>query len=462
MTHIFVAKIRIYLVKSFFWVHKIAYYHRNLYFCIVNKKKIYEYLSSAESGNLKAQGELCQVFFNDKEISRAMSGDFWDRVYRIAQEGKDYANFIMHCRYFDDPSQSRQSFDYIRKAIRHKDVPLAVLRLGVSFAQGIGTIENHVLANYYYEMALTMGCQEAIGYIDHEYDTGRRSILHDVEKAIKRTVFPPPQLFALLKVRIEKERAKKNYGHLSVIRDYITIFYPDYDPEKAVNDILNDKDTIDADICYSMSTPSNHSECNVDLLDSMQEQLFAPITQDQELFQAIIECGYADLVNGSDREILQCIVNLTSSYDNICDKFEVDRKEIAYLDPTEVLPYIKVSFMTLLRRQVFRCILSIKDIDPIIEEQFLNHLDSEEQLLNICETIKDQDVQMFLISFVELNIDVETSMLDLHSLLDLYRNHRLDALVKRLNDFIRTLTDAGIEHHLPEFTIESLPRIELA
>lgn len=442
-------------------VHKIAYLLRNLYICNMNQKIIYEYLSSAKSGNLKAQGKLCQIFFEDKDIGRAMPDDFWAKVDRIAQDGNDYANFIMHCRYFDDPAQSGKSYYYIRKAIRHKNVPLAILRLGASYAQGGGIKGNHTLANYYFDMALAMGCQEASRFIDYEYETGRRNLVHDVKKAINFTDYPTPQIVDDLFKRIERERNKKNYGILSKLREYLPLFYRHYSHDKAFDDILNNRDTVDADICYSISTPSNQSEFCVDLLESLLDQLFAPITQDKDLLQAIIELGYVDLTEGSERELLQCIVNLTSAYDTICERYNVEKKEIAHLDPPDLLPYIKVSFMTQIRRQAFRCLLSIKDIDPRIADDFLNNLDNEEQLLNINEEIKDKDVQLFLISFVELNIDIETIMLDLHVLLNSYRDHQLNTLAKHLNVFVRRLTDTGIKHQLPEFTPENLPPIKL-
>ena len=45
-----------------------------------------------------------------------------------------------------------------RKAIRTATDPMAFVHLGQLYAQGIGTRENHVLANYFYDKALAMGC----------------------------------------------------------------------------------------------------------------------------------------------------------------------------------------------------------------------------------------------------------------------------------------------------------------
>ena len=56
-----------------------------------------------------------------------------------------------------------------RKAIRGGKDPMAFLSLGKLYAQGIGTTENHVLANYFYEKALYMGSKEAERFISYRY-----------------------------------------------------------------------------------------------------------------------------------------------------------------------------------------------------------------------------------------------------------------------------------------------------
>ena len=91
----------------------------------------------------------------------------------------------------------------------------------------------------------------------------------------------------------------------------------------------------------------------------------------------------------------------------------------------------------------------------------MNHLDSDEQLLNVCEEVKDEDLQLFLISFVELNIDTDSLEITYQKLLNSYRSHRLDELANHLNTFVSRLTAVKIEHQLPTFTPENLPHIKL-
>ena len=213
-----------------------------------------------------------------------------------------------------------------RKAIRGGKDPKAFLNLGCLYAQGIGTSENHTLAYYFYEKALNMGCQEAEKYLSHEYDTGMRDIvkdfIHAVNIADSIDDIPPAKMDRFRK-QIEKARIKKNYGILSRLRDDLHIFYPDYNHKKAFDDILNDCDTVNADICYALSTIDNYSDVDVDTTESLLAQLYVPITQDTDLFQRILDSENGDLLDSNVGEILQCLVNFTHSYDMICKKYEV-------------------------------------------------------------------------------------------------------------------------------------------
>ena len=351
-----------------------------------------------------------------------------------------------------------------RKAIRGGKDPKAFLNLGSLYAQGIGTTENHTLAYYFYEKALNMGCQEAEKYMSHEYVTGMRDFVKDFIHAVNMTDSIddiPPAKMARFKRQMEKERIKKNYGILSRLRDDLHLFYPDYDHKKAFDDILNNRNTVNADICYALSTIDNFSDINTDLIESMLSQLYVPITKDTVLFQRIVDSGNLDLLDSNVREIIQCLVNFTHSYDMICKRYEVEKKDINSITATDMFPYFNVPLMSLLRRQAFRCVLSIKDLGPYMNN-YLEHLDSDDYLLNICETIHDEDIQLFLISYIELHLDINNQQAEYLSLLRSFRNHDTDALAQHLNMFVKKLTDSDIEHQLSEFTPDTLPPIELS
>jgi hypothetical protein len=303
----------------------------------------------------------------------------------------------------------------IQKAIKGGKDPRAFLHLGIIYAQGIGTEQDEILATYFIKKAHDMGCKET-----------------------------------------------KEYLNMTFIRQHLELFYPEYNREKAISDILNNRHTIDADILFTLSTTDNRSEIYVESQDRLLQQLYAPITSDTQLYKAITEADDTDLLGKDESELAQCIVNLTSSYETICKKYGIKPQKIFSLDSLGLYPYIKVSDLALLRKQGFRALLSIKDVDTAIQDKFLNCLDSDEKLLNVCEEIKDQDTQLFLISFVELNIDIESLEINSLALLNAYRNKNLMPLVEHINAFVDRLNKAGIKNHLPNYTLGNLPPIDLS
>ena len=347
-----------------------------------------------------------------------------------------------------------------RIAVRGATNPMAFVHLGNLYAKGVGTTENHVLGNYFYEKASAMGCKEADDCIEREYDNGRRDLVREVMKAVADVDHLSTYRMNRLIRRVEKERARKNYGILSYIREHLSFFYPDYDQEKAYDDIINNRDTRDADIGFSLCTGDNRSEVNIDLLESMLQQLFAPIIQDEDLYLRIIESDNHYLLDDNESELLQCLLNLRSSYDAICRCHKMVKREIAQVEGKDVFPFFRVPLIPLIRKQIFRCLLDIRGLCPQIND-FLGCLESDEQLLNICEEIEDQDIQLFLISYVEFNIDTDSILIDHQKLLKAIRNHEMAPLVDRINTFVCKLTNIEVEHQLPEFTKDSLPKISL-
>lgn len=349
------------------------------------------------------------------------------------------------------------TYDEARKAIRGGKDPVAFMHLGILYAQGIGVTQNHILAHYFLKKALDMGCKEAEEYLKVEYESGKKDFAADIESYIGEDGSASRETIVKLRAKVEVERKAKHYGNLSRIRNYLTLIYPEYNREKAIQDILNGRNTLDADILFSTCTADNTSEAYLISQDMLFQQLYAPF----EKYDVANEDIEAEWLGKDESELAQCLVNLTESYDSICQRYHVGKKEIFTLDTLRFFPYIKVNDLALLRQQGFRCLLSIKDITPVISDNFLNNLSDDKALLDVCEKIKDQDIQLFLISFVELNIDLDSLEIDSLQLLKAYRNNNLASLADRLNASAERLTSHGFKHDLPTYTAENLPPIDL-
>lgn len=338
------------------------------------------------------------------------------------------------------------SFADAQRAIREGKDPMAFFHLGILYAQGNGTTQDEILAHYFLQKALDMGCKEAEEFLELEYESGIKDFGDEINAFIEDSNDISPETIAKLKVRIEKERVAGNIGNLARIRQNLLLFYPEYNREKAISDILNNRHTVDADILFTLSTADNRSEVYIESQDRVLQELYAPITSDKQLYDTIIEANDTTLLGQDESELVQCIANLTSSYKTICKEYGIKPQDILSLDSSRLYPYIRASDLALLRRQGFRALLSIKDVEPSIRDKFLECLDSDEKLLNVCEEVKNQDIQLFLISFVELNIDIESLEITSLALLKAYRNNNLIQLSEHLNAFVDRLKGAGIRN----------------
>ena len=335
--------------------------------------------------------------------------------------------------------------------------PMAFLHLGILYAEGIGTERNDLLASYFINKALDMGSKEAIEYINIQYESGKKDFAQEIISAIGDERSITQEKLAKLRTKVESARKAKHYGILSSIGKFLPLLYSEYNRDKAIQDILNGRNTLDADILFSTCTADNTSEAYLISQDMLFQQLYAPF----EKYDVANEDIEAEWLGKDESELAQCLVNLTESYDSICQRYHVGKKEIFTLHTLKLFPDIKVNDLALLRQQGFRCLLSVKDIDLAINDNFLNSLSDDKALLDICEIIKDQDLQLFLISFVELNIDLDALEIDSLQLLRAYRNNNLAPLADRLNASVERLTRHGIKHDLPTYTAENLPPIDL-
>ncbi len=348
-----------------------------------------------------------------------------------------------------------------RKAVREATDPRAFLRLGMLYTQGIGIGKNYVLANYFFEKARTLGCKEAEHYMDIAYEAGVKDFAVDITNAIGDPAHVSHDVVDRLWHRVERERKAGNYGNLSKIREYLPLFYPNYSRKKAIEDIMNGRDTIDADILFSTCTSHNKSEVYLKSQDKLFSQLYAPITTNTALNETIKKANSEQLLEEAEKELAQCLPNLTTSYMKVCEEHKIKPKELITFNYLDFYPYIKPSTLASFRRQGFTWLLSIKDVDPVIEKRFLNNLDDDSELLNICENIIDMDLQLFLISFVEFNIDIDALELASLILLRMYWKGNMVKLALHLNHFLKQLKDIGIQHDLPYYVPQNLPKIEL-
>ena len=78
--------------------------------------------------------------------------------------------------------------------------------------------------------------------------------------------------------------------------------------------------------------------------------------------------------------------------------------------------------------------------------------ESDETILDRAEVEKDNDIQLYLILFVETLIETEAIFIDNHLLYISYEIKDFNAIAKRLDKYRCALENNGIDHNLPEAT----------
>ena len=329
--------------------------------------------------------------------------------------------------YFCNMNTNHSAYDEARRAAVESNDPIAYLRLGIIYFYGTHTERNVVLARYFIGKAISM-C------------SGK------------------PEMTALIRKHLQEECDTGNFGLLSVAHSYLSKFYPSFSRKKAIEDFMADKDTFAAKVLYSQCTSNNTSEILIHQQESLLRQLYAPIIPNDSFWST----KTIDSVLARDEgELTVCLDNFKETYQEVCDKYNIDKQDILHLDPTALFPYISPTTLYRLRRQIFKCILSFRHLDPLITRKYLTHLCDNEYLLDICPKIKDYDAVFLLISFVELNMDIEAIGLTHLKLLRSFQNDDLEPLVAHINECINRLTKAGISHPFHPFTKETLPTITL-
>ena len=328
--------------------------------------------------------------------------------------------------YFCEMNTKQFEYDEARRAAVEGNDPIAYLRLGIIYFYGTHTERNVKLARYFIGKAISMCSGD-------------------------------PEMKALIRKHLQAECNKGDYGVLSVTNKYLSQLYPSYSRKKAIDDFMADKDTFAAKVLYSQCTSSNTSEMLISQQESLLRQLYAEIIADDN-FRSTIPAKVLDKDTG---EFTVCLENFIDTYQEVCDKYDIVSQNIFYLEPIDTFPYVSPTMLYKLRRQVFKCILSFRHLDPVITKNYLTHLCNDDYLLNICQKVKDYDLVFLLISYVEINMDIEAIGKTYLKLLRSFQDNDLEPLVAHINGFINRLTKAEISHPYHFYTKETLPTIIL-
>ncbi len=230
--------------------------------------------------------------------------------------------------------------------------------------------------------------------------------------------------------------------------------------------IYPDLSLIDCDESYVENEEKNklvyalcragHNEYSLSEQDDVLNKLFSPYIQD---------CSYETSLNGLVSDITGVdkywdsdYTLFSTSYKSICSRLNIVPVDLSYFDKKDIIPFFPSSLAHRLKKQSFDIFLSLI-ISGKPQFESLNICLTDEEILNIAETSTWDDLQLFLISYVELNIETDAIILNNQNYFEAYRKKDYKQLANLLNQQISRLQKAGIHTDISEFTedaVESL------
>lgn len=249
--------------------------------------------------------------------------------------------------------------------------------------------------------------------------------------------------------KVESYRA--NFGYRTYFKDIFSHIYPDFNPQTVEKDV----DLFDD---YYTCFRAVKAEVDIEEQDCILEQLYQPMKQDssyaeslEHSFQQVM--GIASFWDNSYDEFI-------SSYHNLCTRYEIEPETMPSLDKTKLMPYFPSTLAQYYNMQSLRCFLSLFSSQCKASEKL--HALTDEEILDHAEQETDEDLQLFLIEYVELHIEIEDVMTKNHSTCCAYKKGDAESLAEALNQHKKRLDALNIKNELPEFSKDNLPEISLS
>lgn len=216
---------------------------------------------------------------------------------------------------------------------------------------------------------------------------------------------------------------------LREIGDSLNILYPNYDENSIFKD-WEHAGKIERWLFYSKNY-ANNAEKDVDLQDSFLERLHSLFVFDESLIQD------NSIYDSDIKELIQAMENYQSSYRTVCKKEEITPIEYQLPESEHLFPYMPSSVCARISYDTFNLFLTLQYVMPDIYEPMFPLLRDDSAMLDYIETLKNQDLQLFLISLIEIKLDIETIMLNNYGLYKNYRDNNMEPIVEYLNKILK-------------------------
>lgn len=247
---------------------------------------------------------------------------------------------------------------------------------------------------------------------------------------------------------------RENFGYHTYFKDIFSHIYPGFNAQAVDNYKVKNADWFNDYYTYFRAI---NTEIDVEEQDCILEQLYQPVKQDSS-YEESLKYTFQQIMNIAsfwDNDYN----NFVDSYHNLCTKYELEPEIIPPLEKTKLMPYFPSTLAQYYNMQSLRCFLSLSSCEAF---EKLRTLKDDEEILDYAEQESDVDLQLFLIEYVELHIELDAIITKNYSIYCAYKKGNTEILIEALNQYRNRLNELNLENGLPEFTEDNLPEISLS
>ncbi len=299
--------------------------------------------------------------------------------------------------------------------------------------------ENVEFHDFLMSVILDMKCETSL-----IFKTANKLFKHSPDKGL----VIPDVVIDKIRDLIMKQYEIWDYGCLQDIIESVHYLFPDFDENKAIDDFLQNNSSFEAFIFYGKNLKGLPSSVQLSKIDSFMSMLLEPIGNNS-CMNEIVQIQNDKIVSCYDIWSIP-LLNLTDSYNNIAILHHIKQPLFERCDFNDIVPFFPLSLAVECLKKALICLLSIRQYDSCLQNMI--YFDDDNKLLDIAEEVTDLDMQLFLISFVELKIDVMELIHEYQTLLANYEKGNYQELANYLNSYIHRLDAQNIKHGLNEFT----------
>ena len=238
-------------------------------------------------------------------------------------------------------------------------------------------------------------------------------------------------------------------GYLRARREHFDILFPGYRPSAiAEGDFSNERDFR---LFYAANTDFRDDQ----LVNDMGIGIYDMFKKDKS-YHKVVELQNGEIVHAGNFD--KAINNFIYAYNNLCEENpSIQKEKIDDFQFSMLVPFCSPGIIQNYCMQIMKALISVRGLFKDKWQEVLSSLRDQDKLLDIAEVTKDDNLQLLLIEYVELQIEADGIFTYAKKLSLLYFDNDKKGIATELNNYIKSLDDNGIAHDLPFFTEDNLP-----